>query len=59
MKRIRKYELLDLLVYYTLRFVEILRRGERYSGEYDECKRFVERIQKRLLLNPKYRFGKT
>ena len=58
MKRFRQYELLDLLAHYTLRFVRILRKGEKFAGEYAECKRFLVRIQKLLLLKGKYKFGK-
>ena len=44
-----RFEQSDLLKLYTRKFIKVLLRGERYPGEYERCKRSLQRLQKMLL----------
>lgn len=42
-------ELLELLVIHTNRFSRMMIYGEKYSGEYEICKRTIETIQNEII----------
>jgi hypothetical protein len=48
-EKLKRYELLDLLAYYTRRSFQILLKGETYTGEYKKCKESLERIYRQFL----------
>jgi len=48
-EKLKRYELLDLLAYYTRRSFHILLKGETYTGEYKKCKESLERIYRQFL----------
>lgn len=55
--KINRFEQSDLLKLYTRKFIKVLLRGERYPGEYDRCKRSLQRLQKMLLsFNSTYQY---
>ena len=45
--------LIDRFTQQTRQFIKVLLRGERYPGEYKNCKDTLERIQKQLLFEEK------
>ena len=45
--------LIDRFTEQTRQFIKVLLRGERYPGEYKNCKDSLERIQKQLLWEEK------
>lgn len=51
--KIYKSVLVDRFTEQTRRFIKVLLRGERYAGEYKNCKDALERIQKQLLWEEK------
>ena len=52
-EKIYKSVLIDRLTEQTRKFIKVLLRGERYPGEYKNCKNTLERIQKQLLWEEK------
>jgi len=52
-KKIYKSALFEQLTKQTRQFIKVLLRGERYPGEYKNCKDSLERIQKQLLWEEK------
>jgi hypothetical protein len=52
-KKIYKSALFEQLTNQTRQFIKVLLRGERYPGEYQNCKDSLERIQKQLLWEEK------
>ena len=52
-KKIYKSVLIDRFTEQTRKFIKILLRGERYPGEYKNCKNLLESIQKQLLWEEK------
>jgi hypothetical protein len=52
-KKIYKSVLIDRVTEQTRQFIKVLLRGERYPGEYKNCKDTLERIQKQLLWEEK------
>lgn len=51
--KIYRNVLADLLTTYTRKFIKVLLKGERYPGEYKNCKESIEMIQKQLLWEEK------
>ena len=45
--------LFDRFTEQTRKFIKVLLRGERYPGEYKNCKELLESIQKQLLWEEK------
>jgi len=52
-KKIYKSALFEQLTKQTRQFIKVLLRGERYPGEYKNCKDTLESIQKQLLWEEK------
>ena len=52
-EKIYKSVLIDRFTEQTRRFIKVLLRGEKYPGEYKNCKDSLERIQKQLLWEEK------
>lgn len=52
-EKIYKSVLVDRVTEQTRQFIKILLRGERYPGEYKNCKDTLESIQKQLLWEEK------
>ena len=52
-KPIYKSVLFEQLTKQTRQFIKVLLRGERYPGEYKNCKDTLESIQKQLLWEEK------
>ena len=52
-KKIYKSVLVDQITEQTRQFIKILLRGERFPGEYKNCKDTLESIQKQLLWEEK------
>jgi hypothetical protein len=52
-EKIYKSVLVDRFTKQTRQFIKILLRGERYPGEYKNCKNLLESIQKQLLWEEK------
>ena len=52
-EKIYKSVLFDRFTEQTRKFIKVLLRGERYPGEYRNCKNSLERIQKQLLWEEK------
>jgi len=52
-KKIYKSVLVDQITEQTRQFIKILLRGERFPGEYKNCKDLLESIQKQLLWEEK------
>jgi hypothetical protein len=52
-EKIYKSVLFERLTKQTRHFIKILLRGERYPGEYKNCKDLLESIQKQLLWEEK------
>jgi len=52
-KNIYKSVLSDRFTEQTRKFIKILLRGERFPGEYKNCKNSLESIQKQLLWEEK------
>jgi len=52
-KKIYKSVLIDRFTEQTRQFIKVLLRGERYPGEYKNCKDTLESIQKQLLWEEK------
>ena len=52
-KKIYKSVLIDRFTEQTRKFIKILLRGERFPGEYKNCKDSLESIQKQLLWEEK------
>jgi len=52
-EKIYKSVLIDRFTQQTRQFIKVLLRGERYPGEYKNCKDTLERIQKQLLFEEK------
>jgi hypothetical protein len=52
-EKIYKSVLIDRITEQTRRFIKILLRGEKYPGEYKNCKDTLESIQKQLLWEEK------
>jgi hypothetical protein len=52
-KKIYKSVLFDRFTEQTRQFIKVLLRGERYPGEYKNCKDTLESIQKQLLWEEK------
>jgi hypothetical protein len=52
-KKIYKSVLIDRFTEQTRQFIKVLLRGERYPGEYKNCKDSLESIQKQLLWEEK------
>ena len=52
-ENIYKSVLFDQFTEYTRKFIKVLLRGERYPGEYRNCKESLEMIQKQLLWEEK------
>lgn len=52
-KKIYKSVLIDRFTEQTRQFIKVLLRGERYPGEYQNCKDSLESIQKQLLWEEK------
>ena len=52
-KKIYKSVLVDRFTEQTRRFIKVLLRGERYPGEYKNCKDTLVGIQKQLLWEEK------
>ena len=52
-EKIYKSVLFDQFTEQTRKFIKILLRGERYPGEYKNCKDSLEMIQKQLLWEEK------
>ena len=48
-----KSALFDQFTKQTRQFIKVLLRGEKYPGEYQNCKNTLEMIQKQLLLEEK------
>ena len=51
--KIYKSVLIDRFTEQTRQFIKLLLRGERYPGEYKNCKDTLESIQKQLLWEEK------
>jgi hypothetical protein len=51
--KIYKSVLFDRFTEQTRQFIKVLLRGERYPGEYKNCKATLESIQKQLLWEEK------
>jgi hypothetical protein len=51
--KIYKSVLIDRFTEQTRQFIKVLLRGEKYPGEYKNCKDSLERIQKQLLWEEK------
>lgn len=51
--KIYRSVLLDQFTDQTRKFIKILLRGEKYPGEYQNCKNLLETIQKQLLWEEK------
>ena len=52
---IYKSALFEQFTKQTRQFIKVLLRGEKYPGEYQNCKNTLEMIQKQLLLEEKRR----
>jgi hypothetical protein len=52
-EKIYKSVLIDRFTEQTRQFIRVLLRGERYPGEYKNCKDTLESIQKQLLWEEK------
>ena len=52
-KKIYKSVLIDRFTEQTRQFIKVLLRGERYPGEYKNCKDTLESLQKQLLWEEK------
>lgn len=52
-EKIYKSILIDRFTEQTRQFIKLLLRGERYPGEYKNCKDELESIQKQLLWEEK------
>jgi len=52
-EKIYKSVLFEQVTEQTRKFIKILLRGEKYPGEYQNCKDSLEMIQKQLLLEEK------
>jgi len=52
-EKIYKSVLVDRVTEQTRKFIKVLLRGERYPGEYKNCKELLESIQKQLLWEEK------
>lgn len=52
-KKIYRSVLIDRFTEQTRQFIKVLLRGERYPGEYKNCKDSLESIQKQLLWEEK------
>ena len=52
-KKIYKSVLIDRFTEQTRQFIKVLLRGERFPGEYKNCKDTLENIQKQLLWEEK------
>jgi len=52
-KTIYKSVLFEQLTEQTRQFIKVLLRGEKYPGEYKNCKNTLEMTQKQLLLEEK------
>ena len=52
-KKIYKSVLVDRFTEQTRQFIKVLLRGERFPGEYKNCKDTLESIQKQLLWEEK------
>ena len=52
-EKIYKSVLVDRFTEQTRKFIKILLRGERFPGEYKNCKDTLESIQKQLLWEEK------
>ena len=52
-EKIYKSVLVDRVTEQTRKFIKILLRGERFPGEYKNCKDSLESIQKQLLWEEK------
>jgi len=52
-KKIYKSVLIDRFTEQTRQFIKLLLRGERYPGEYKNCKDTLESIQRQLLWEEK------
>ena len=52
-KKIYKSVLIDRFTEQTRQFIKVLLRGERFPGEYKNCKDTLESIQKQLLWEEK------
>jgi hypothetical protein len=48
-EKIYRSALFDQLTEQTRKFIKVLLRGEKYPGEYKNCKESLEKIQKQLL----------
>lgn len=52
-EKIYKSVLFEQFTEKTRQFIKVLLRGEKYPGEYKNCKESLEMIQKQLLLEEK------
>ena len=52
-EKIYKSVLIDRFTEQTRKFIKVLLRGEKYPGEYKNCKESLERIQQQLLWEEK------
>lgn len=52
-EKIYKSVLFDRFTEQTRQFIKVLLRGEKYPGEYKNCRESLERIQKQLLWEEK------
>lgn len=52
-EKIYKSVLFEQFTEQTRQFIKVLLRGERYPGEYKNCKDSLEKIQKQLLWEEK------
>ena len=52
-KKIYKSVLIDRFTEQTRQFIKVLLRGEKYPGEYKNCKDILKKIQKQLLWEQK------
>ena len=52
-EKIYKSVLFDRFTEQTRKFIKVLLRGERYPGEYKNCKDSLEKIQKQMLWEEK------
>jgi len=52
-EKIYKSVLVDRVTQQTRKFIKVLLRGERFPGEYKNCKDTLESIQKQLLWEEK------
>lgn len=52
-EKIYKSVLFERFTEQTRKFIKVLLRGEKYPGEYKNCKDALERVQKQLLWEEK------